>query len=356
MNRPNRSKTYQDLALPGIITVGLIWALGLLGFGLLRNIQQPELLTEQPPTLPDQQLSGSLTFTQVKEVPSGRFKYSGSPDWSSIRLVVDSAIQSERREYQLSYVQPVDKAVNSTTAIELLLQGKLNFVQSGRPLRPTEIKRAQAKGYTLQQTPVAIDGIAIAVHPSLPIQGLTLQDVAQIYRGQITNWQQVGGPNLEIQPYSLAVESEGVVDLFFKQVMQEKPYGNNLEFFPTMTIALRQLAESPGGIFFGSVAEIVPQCSIKPLPIADDSQTWIAPYQSPYVPSTNCPNQRNRINTHAFLAQQYPLTHQLYVIYMANGAKGDAGKAYTQLLLSNQGQELISKAGFVSILKRPPAK
>jgi len=354
MNQPKSSKDSKGLVLPGIVVIGLIWACGLLGLGLWRNLYQSEQIAQPSQDLPDQQLSDYSNLMQV-DIPTGRFKYSGSPDWSPIRLVVDSAIQSERREYQLSYVQPMDQPANATTAIALLLQGELDLVQSSRPLRPAERKQAQEKGYNLQQTPVAMDGIAIAVHPSLPVKGLTLLEVAQIYRGQITNWQQLGGPDLEIQPYSLSTSSEAMVDLFSQQVMQAETYGDRLEFFPTVTTALRSLAQTPGGIFFGSAAEIVPQCSIKPLPIGKDSQTRIAPYQSPYILSTNCPSQRNRINTQAFLTQQYPLTHQLYVIHRANGVK-DAGNAYTQLLRSAQGQELVDRAGFVSILKRSPTK
>lgn len=355
MNQPKSSKDSKGLALPSIIIIGLIWAFGLLGLGLWRNLYQSEQIAQPSQDLPDQGFSDYSTFEQVRDVPTGKFKYSGSPDWSPIRLVVDSAIQSERREYQLSYVQPIDQPANSTTAIALLLQGKLDLVQSGRPLRTAERKQAQENGYQLQQTPVAVDGIAIAVHPSLPMKGLTLPEVVQIYRGQITNWQQLGGPDLEIQPYSLSTSSEAIVDLFSQKVMKEASYGDRLEFFPTVTTALRRLATTPGGIFFGSAAEIVSQCSIKPLPIGQDAQARIAPYQFPYISSTNCPNQRNRINTQAFLTQQYPLTHQLYVIHRANGAK-DAGNAYVQLLRSAQGQELVDKAGFVSILKPSPTK
>ena len=357
MNHPNSDKKSKNLALPGIITLGLLWALGLLGFGLWRNLQPSASLTQQTQNSLSNQTSEASTFAQIKSLPSGRFKYSGSPDWSSIRLVVDSVIQSERREYQLSYVQPVDKEVNSTTAIELLLQNRLDLVQSGRALQPWEIKEAQDKGIELQQIPIAIDGIAIAVHPSLPIQALTLQDVAKIYQGQITNWQQLDGPDLEIQPYALSEGSEGIVDLFLQQVMQEKSYGDNLDSFKNVTVALRRLANSPGGIFFGSAAEIVPQCTIKPLPLKLSSQQTIAPYQSPYITSNQCPTQRNQINVEAFSDQQYPLTHQLYVIYKTdNDDQGEAGQAYSQMLLTQQGQDLITKAGFVSITKESTKK
>lgn len=349
MNPLKSPKQNRDLLLPGIIAVGLIWSIGLLGFGFWQNLQTSTPQNEQPVPPTDETLPEYATFTQVTPVPLGRFKYSGSPDWSPIRLVIDSAIQSERREYQLSYVQPPDSPANSTTAIELLLQGKLDFVQSDRSLRPIEINQAQENGLKLQQIPVATDGIAIAVHPTLPIQGLTLQQLADIYSGKITNWQQVGGPQLEIQPFSLSVDSEGVINLFLSQIMNGQSFSITLDYFPNMTAALRKLAQSPGGIFFGSSAEIVPQCSIKPIPIGKVAQQWIAPYQSPYVLSKNCPNQRNQINTQAFLNQQYPLTHLLYVIYTDNGEKAQAGEAYAQLLLSDQGQDLLSKAGFVKI-------
>jgi phosphate transport system substrate-binding protein len=239
---------------------------------------------------------------------------------------------------------------NSTTAIELLLKGQLTFVQSGRPLQATEKQQAQNQGIQLQEIPVVLDGIAIAVHPSLPIQGITLADVGKIYKGQITNWKQLGGPDLRIAPYSLPVESEEVVNLFFQKVMQGDAYGDQLNYFPNMTAALRQLAHSPGGIFFGSAAEIVNQCSIKPLAIGKNSQNWIPPYRLPYVTPRECPLRRNQINTEAFQTQQYPLTHPLFVIFKAQDDPGEkAGKAYANMLLTDQGQELIAKAGFVSM-------
>lgn len=344
MNPLKRPQQNRDLVLPGIIAVGLVWSVGLLGFGVWQNLQSPKQQGDQPDNPPVKAISEHSTFAQVPSIPSGRFRYSGSPNWSSIRLVVDSAVQSERREYQLSYVQPQNTPANSTTAIDLLLQNQLDFVQSDRPLRPEEIQQAQAEGLQLQQIPIATDGIAIAVHPSLSIPGLTLQELADIYQGKITNWQQVEGPNLAIQPFSLSVGSVGSVDLFLSKVMEGQPFGKGLDYFPNLTAALRKLAQSPGGILFGSSAEIVPQCSVKPVPIGQDAQQWVAPYQSPYVLSQDCPNQRNRINSPAFLNQQYPLTHPLYVIYAKEGES--AGAAYTQLLLSNQGQELLLKAGF----------
>jgi phosphate transport system substrate-binding protein len=49
-------------------------------------------------------------------------------------------------------------------------------------------------------------------------------------------------------------------------------------------------------------------------------------------------------------SQAYPLTRKIYTIYKADGANSQkAGEAYTNLLLTQQGQELLEKAGFVRI-------
>ena len=63
-----------------------------------------------------------------------------------------------------------------------------------------------------------------------------------------------------------------------------------------------------------------------------------------------CPAQRNQINYQAFRLARYPLTRHLYVIVKQNGQREQqAGEAYARLLLSDQGQELIEKAGLIHI-------
>jgi phosphate transport system substrate-binding protein len=68
------------------------------------------------------------------------------------------------------------------------------------------------------------------------------------------------------------------------------------------------------------------------------------------VPLSQCPQQRNKLNVTAFQNGTYPITRQLFVIVKQNGQSDQkAGEAYANLLLTTQGQELISKAGFVRI-------
>lgn len=232
----------------------------------------------------------------------------------------------------------------------MLLRDQLAFSQSSRPLKDKEYGTAQQRGFTLLQIPVAIDGIAIAVHPDLPINGLTLNQLRQIYTGQITNWQQVGGPNLPIIPYSRHLEAGGTVEFFHEHILAQASFGQTVQYTENTTQSLRKVAENLGGIYYASAPEVVPQCTIKTLPIGRTLATLVSPYQQPFIPLSQCPQKRNQLNKIAFQQGDYPITRRLFVIVKENGQMDEqAGRAYADLLLSEQGQDLIDQSGFVNI-------
>lgn len=291
------------------------------------------------------------TFAQLSNVPSGLFSYGGSTSWAPIRKGVDSAITAAQPQFQLRYVNPPTGAPSSGTGIKMLLDGQLSFAQSSRPILDQEYNQAQQRGFKLQQISVAIDGLAVAVNPTLNIQGLTLNQLKAIYTGQIKNWNQVGGPNLPIQPFSRPANSGGTVELFTEQILAGQTFGSGVQFIPTTTEALRKLASSPGGIYFASAPEVVPQCTVKPLPLGSQAGQFIAPYQGSLVPESQCKSgQTNQLNIQAFQSGQYPITRNLFIVVKQDGKTDEqAGNAYANLLLSSQGQEAIAKAGFVRL-------
>lgn len=308
-----------------------------------------------PPVIDNQPNSTSpvnsdRNFASIPKVPSGLFNYGGSTSWAPIRLSVDSAIQAARPEFRLRYVTPTRESPGSSTGIRMLIAGTLDFAQSSRSLRDEELSSAQARGFKLQQTPVAIDGLAVAVNPNLGISGLTIDQLRSIYTGKVTNWQQLGGANIPIQPYSRPANDGGTVELFIQDVLGGQKFAANVQFVGTTTQALQKLASSPGGIYYASAPEVVPQCTIKPIPLGRKANELVAPYQEPFVSLSQCPSQRNRLNTEAFQSGAYPLTRNLFAIIKQNGQDEQlAGEAYINFLLSNQGQELISQSGFVRI-------
>ncbi len=152
----------------------------------------------------------------------------------------------------------------SGTGIKMLLDGQISFAQSSRPIEDREYDSAITKGKILKQIPVAIDGIAVIVNPSLKIDGLTVKQLAGIYRGKITNWSELGGEELNIVPYTRPHQS-GTTEFFYNNILKERQFGNNVIFLDYPTLALKQIEDTPGGIFFVSLAEVINNCNLKKL-------------------------------------------------------------------------------------------
>ena len=341
-NSPRKSyEKLTSIAVGAVASIALAWSLFAIAKGW--QLSRPQIETELS--------SNSISdFSRVPNVATGVFNYGGSTAWASLRLAVDSVIQLERPEIQLRYVQSQNEPPGSSPGIEMLLEGKIDFVQSSRPLRQQEYKLAQQKGIKLNQIPVAVDSIAVAVHPSLKISGLTLSQLQRIYTGEISNWRELGGTDLPITPYARPASTGEIVDFIDSKIFQDREMSSNVRFVPTATQALRKLANDPGGIYYDSTATIVTQCTVKPLSLGESENNLVAPYQPPLVPASECPQRRNRLNIRALRTARYPLTHYLYVVFrQREDGEQEIGRAYANFLLTPQGQKLISKSGFIPL-------
>jgi phosphate transport system substrate-binding protein len=318
-----------------VLVLALIITAGLLGVGFWWFTNRSGIKTESSPNQPlnQSESTNAQTFAQVTNVPSGLFNYGGSTTWATIRRDLDPALQTVWPQFRLRYTHPDKGRPSSGAGIRMLLENQLSFAHSSRPLKDKEYEQAKQRGFSLVEIPVAIDGRAIAVHPNLNISGLTMQQRDDIYAGKITNWNQVGGPNLKIKRYAVQGDE-----------------GDNLEIVPTPTDAIRKVADDPGGMFEASAPLLVSQCKVKTLLLGRNSNQLIPPYKPPLIDLSECPTKRNQANTEAFLSGEYPLTRRLFVVVKKNGQLDQqAGEAYANLLLTAQGQELIEKAGFVRI-------
>ena len=288
--------------------------------------------------------TGASTFENT-DVPSGSFNYGGSTAWAPIRQLVDAQIQSAYPQMQLRYINPANGSPGSSTGIRMLLAGELDFAQTTRPLTDAELAIARRKGLALEQRAVGIDGIAVVVNHSLNVPGLTIDQLQQIYRGVFTNWRQVGGPDLPITPFS---QSSEAADTAIFSANSLPSFGSNVQYVYSTTEALRKVNSIPGGLYYASARGVVPQCSVKPLPLGRTATQLIPPYREPLVAPEQCPRQRNQLNTTVLKNGSYPIVTNLFVVIKQNQSQEQqAGTAYANLLLSDQGQEAIKQAGFV---------
>lgn len=344
---PLRSSTIQTSKLSkfylkaSLVTLLLLMA----GFwGWLRSPRQLQLSPNQGAAT----LALTPSFAEVPDVPEGLYNYGGSATWALIRPQVEAAIADVYPNLQLRYVETVKGTPGSGQGIKMLLDGKIDFTQSTRPLKDEEYAIAQKRGFKLTQHVIGLDGIAVVVHPSLNVPGLTVPQLRQIYLGHISNWNQVGGPDQAIIPFSRQPGDSGTADYFQEHILQNKPFSSTVVPIYSTTDALRQLNRTTGGIYYASAAEVLYQCIGKPIPLGLSQDKLIPPQQG--EPTQNCPPARNQPNLAAFRDGSYPITRPLYVIVKENKDREQLiGEAYTDMILSEQGQQLIEEAGFVRI-------
>jgi phosphate transport system substrate-binding protein len=333
-----------------ILIVTLLTTLGVVGGGLWWLKENLKFETEPIATSLTPTVTKTNSNCQIPNAPSGLFSYGGSTTWAVIRQKTEPIITQICPEFRLRYTDPAAEPPGSQAGIEMLIDDQLSFSQSSSSVKPEDHQKARAKGFSLKEVPVAIDGIVVAVHPQLQISGLSVPQLRDIYTGKVNNWNQLGGPNLKITPYSRNPETGGTVSFFVENVLQNQKFASNIKYIHSTTPAIRQLANDPGGIYYASASEIIPQCGIKPLPLLNNAQQQVSPYQEPLVSLSNCPQKRNQINRLAFQIGTYPITRRLFVIVKLNSQVDEqAGDAYSKWLLTSQGQEILEKAGFVPL-------
>jgi ABC-type phosphate transport system substrate-binding protein/uncharacterized caspase-like protein len=310
--------------------------------------------------------------------PSGTFYYGGSTTWARISDKLNPEITRLKPKFIVSYKKigkhpdnsSVSSKAGSETGVSMLIRGEIDFAYSSEKLREEEKQEAQKRKLHLEEIPVAIDGIAIAVSENLAISSLTLEQLKKIYTGEFTNWSQIEPTiNEPITAYSRD-SSSGTVTSF-----QEKVLGNNSSInFKVVkkaietksgqetTDTLGEVRQKKGAIYFTSSSHVFgekSQCDIKPLSLRLASGEEISPYQlreNPTKRSSDCstPIKDYLPNEKAFQSDTYPLTRKIYVIINRDGGqKEQAGEAYANLLKAvlktPKGQELIKEAGFVSL-------
>ncbi len=131
------------------------------------------------------QLSDAAAFPFPKTVPQGT---TVRIDGANSMVAINQALK-QKFEGKFTGTTVTTATSGIEPALQSLLDGKLDLVAMGRPLTPEE----KAKGF--RATPAVRDKIAILVGPNNPFKGsLTIHQFAKIFRGEITDWSEVGGP------------------------------------------------------------------------------------------------------------------------------------------------------------------
>ncbi len=106
----------------------------------------------------------------------------GSTSMEEVIGSLAEAFMMEHSDITVTY-----NPTGSSSGISAVLEGRADIGLSSRALRDSEVKSG------LTGTTLALDGIAIIVNPENPVSSLTLEEIASVYKGEITNWSALGG-------------------------------------------------------------------------------------------------------------------------------------------------------------------
>lgn len=226
-------------------------------------------------------------------------------------------------------VQILVAAHGSSTGFRALASGQAQIWASSRPARTTEIEqlRSTADLTTLESEHViAIDGLAILVHPDNPVNAMSLETLGRVFSGQINNWAQLGGPNRPITLYARDDRS-GTWDTF-KSLVLGKTYtlDNSAARYESNDQLSDDVASDPGGIGFSGLASVR---NSKLLAISDGNAPALKPDQLTVA------------------SEDYPLSRRLFMYTLGQRAPVQA-RELIDFTLSSSGQALVAQSGFVS--------
>jgi phosphate transport system substrate-binding protein len=220
----------------------------------------------------------------------------------------------------------------SGTGIAAMINGTVDIANASRAMKPEEVAAAEANGFPPMEFVVARDAIAVVVHPSNPVDELTMKQVSDIYTGKITNWSEVGGEDRPIVLLSRESNS-GTHVYFLENVIRLGDTNSDLLF-------------SPDTLLMPSSEGISSEVRLNPNAIGYDGLGYVTNDQKMVAISQDANGSYVLPSVESVNDGSYPISRPLFM-YTAGEPTGQI-KEYLDWIL-NEGQVLVLELGFVPL-------
>ena len=224
----------------------------------------------------------------------------------------------------------------SGTGIAALLNKTTDIANSSRDLSPKEEEAAKKAGITPFRVVFATDGISAIVHPDNPVDKLTLEQLGKIFKGEITNWKEVGGPDIKISLYGR--QSNSGTYIFFREFVVKGDYSPHKKSMNGNAQIVEAVQRDKAGIGYVAVGYVVDEKGVvkpglKIINIAKDAQSQGF---SPAIMDN-------------VMTGKYPISRPLnqYLVSKPTGKLLD----FIKFELSEEGQQIVRKQGFFPVQK-----
>ena len=233
------------------------------------------------------------------------------------------------RDAQGRLLQITVAAHGSGTGFVALAEGSAELAASSRPIKDSEQASLASLGdlrSASAEQVIALDGLAIIVHPDNPVQQLDIGQVAALFAGEIDNWQALGGPAGAVRLYARD-DNSGTFDTFKELVLssQGKQLAGAAQRFESSDELSERVSQDPQAIGFIGLPYIR---QTKALHIADQG-------------SQAMPASRELIST-----EDYPLSRRLF-FYLRPDESNPWARALVEFAQSAEGQAIVTANGFI---------
>lgn len=251
----------------------------------------------------------TLAFTGCGNTEKKTVATDGSTSMEKVIGALGEAFMEKNSQTTFTY-----NPTGSGTGITAVSEGRCDIGLSSRDLKDAE------KESGLTATVLAYDGIAIIVNPDNPVENLTVEEIADIYTGEITNWKEVGGNDAEIVLIGREANS-GTRDGFESITGTADACKYRQELTSTGDV-ITAVSQNPAAIGYASLASV--KDSVKAI-----SVEGIAPSEA-------------TIKDGSYLIQRP------FVLVTKTGTKlSKTAQTFYDFVLSEEARSIIEKAGVV---------
>ena len=228
----------------------------------------------------------------------------------------------------------------SGVGIAALIDGNVDIANASRDIKDEEVKRARDNGIEPVELVIAVDGLAVIVNPGNSVDNLTVEQLGAVYRGEIKNWKDVGGPDMSINLYGRQPSSGTFV--FFRDYVLKGDYSPRMRQMAGNAQIVEGVKSDKSGTGYVGLGYIKGAKGIKVLSIGKRENNKPLEYVSPLIfitpsePGQKGPEPMN-----------YPLTRPLF--QYTNGVPSGTARDFIKFELSGKGQEIVEKVGFLKV-------
>jgi len=225
----------------------------------------------------------------------------------------------------------------SGMGIASLINGKTDIANSSRAMKPKEIELANERGIKPVPIVFAVDALALIVHPSLSVDALRVSEIGGIYRGDITNWQEVGGPDQGITIYGR--QSNSGTFVFFRDSVLRADYASDLMQMNGTAQIVEAVRNDRSGLGYVGLGYVL-----------DKKREAVEGIKILQVESPSGEQSISPINVTKIRSGAYPLVRPLF--QFTDGPPEGKLLDFIEFCLSPEGQRIVENSGYYPLSPR----